>query len=140
MTGERELGRRLAGLDPALDPRPYLFAAVPGGSEGPLALAVFALVREEEGTTAVIDAEVAERAGLGGGPRFARITLRVHSDLAAVGLIAAVAGRLAAAGIAVNPLSGRLHDHLLVPWDERTRALGELLELASEARAAAGRR
>ena len=73
MTGERELGRLLAGLDPALDPRPYLFAAVPGGSEGPLALAVFALVREEEGTTAVIDAEVAERGRAGRRP-----ALRAH--------------------------------------------------------------
>lgn len=88
----------------------------------------------------IVDAARAESAGAPPGPAFARLTLRIHSDLEAVGLIAAVAGRLAAAGIAVNPIAGLRHDHLLVPWEERSRALGELLALAREAGgAAAGR-
>ena len=41
----------------------------------------------------------------------------MHSALEAVGLTAAVATALAAAGIPANVLAGYSHDHLLVPED-----------------------
>ena len=41
--------------------------------------------------------------------------LQVHSALDGVGLTAAVAGALAAAGIACNVIAAFHHDHLFVP-------------------------
>ena len=116
---------------PALDPRPYRYVALREGEAGRLVASAFALVREDEGAAVVLDEESAARAGAPPGEPFARITLRVHSDLLAVGLIAAVSGRLAAAGIPVNPFAGLRHDHLLVPWRDRERALAELRALAA---------
>ena len=112
-----DLAGMLAGMAPVLDPREWRFVLV----ESDQPAAAFALIREEEGTTAII-------AGEGGG--FARITLMVHSALEGVGLTAAVSGALAAAGIACNVVAGFHHDHLFVPWDRRLEALDILQRLA----------
>jgi len=91
--------------------------------EAALVAAAFAIVREREGVTLVLTVEEARARGLEGAGQWALITLQVHSSLEAVGLIAAVATRLAADGISVNPLAGYHHDHLFVPWSDRERAL-----------------
>ena len=109
----------LAGMAPALDPRAWFFVVV----EGEVPADAFAVIREEEGTTAIV---AGERAGA----PFARITLMVHSALEGVGLTAAVAGALAEAGIACNVVAGYHHDHLFVPWDRREEALAILQRLA----------
>jgi hypothetical protein len=135
MTGERDLSRLLAGLAPELDRRPQVFARLGGEPGAELAAAAFAIVREREGVTVVLAAEEAARFGLPVDPRWARITLTVHSDLAAVGMLAAVAAELASAGIAVNPVAGWFHDHLLGPWERRDEAARRLRELALRAAA-----
>ncbi|WP_197511421.1 ACT domain-containing protein [Tessaracoccus coleopterorum] len=66
---------------------------------------------------------VADWEGLGYEGTYAWITLTVHSSLEAVGLTAAVAGRLARAGIACNMLAGAHHDHLLVPTERADEVL-----------------
>jgi hypothetical protein len=43
------------------------------------------------------------------------ITLDINSRLEAVGFLAAITARLAADGIAANPVSAFHHDHLFVP-------------------------
>jgi len=55
----------------------------------------------------------------------------VHSALDAVGLTAAVAGQLAAAGISCNVIAARYHDHLLVPHVRAHEALGLLQQLST---------
>ncbi len=85
---------------------------------------VFALIREAEGWTSILPASAGE---------WARISLTVHSDLAAVGLTAAISGALAAAGIAANVVAGFRHDHILVPWERRQEALHILNSLGDEA-------
>ena len=115
-----ELSAMLAGLAPALDERAWFFAVVDG--EPPAD--AFAIIREQEGTTAIV-------AGEGGG--FARITLTVHSALEGVGLTAAVSGALARADIACNIVAGYHHDHLFVPWDRREEALALLRALTATA-------
>jgi len=61
---------------------------------------------------------------------WARISLTVHSDLAAVGLTAAFAGALGREGISCNVIAGYHHDHLFVQWDRRFDAVAALGALA----------
>jgi hypothetical protein len=106
-------------MAPQLDPRAWYFEVVHGTPPAD----AFAVIREEEGVTAII---AGDRAGM----PFARITLTVHSALEGVGLTAAVSGALAKAGIACNVVAGYHHDHLFVPWERRDEALGVLQRLA----------
>ena len=64
------------------------------------------------------------------------ITLEVHSSLEAVGFLAAITARLAAAGIGVNPVSACFHDHLFVPAERAEDAMSILEGLAAENAAA----
>jgi len=53
----------------------------------------------------------------------------VHSSLDAVGLTAAVSGRLAAHGISANMIAAYYHDHIYVPQNKAQLALQVLAEL-----------
>jgi uncharacterized protein len=53
-----------------------------------------------------------------------------NSSLQAVGLTAAVSGKLAAKGIPANVVAGFYHDHLFVPSDRAQEALAALRELS----------
>jgi hypothetical protein len=117
-----ELSAMLAGMAPVLDARAWFFVVIEGAAPDD----AFAVIREDEGVTAII---AGERAGM----PFARITLTVHSALEGVGLTAAVSGALADAGISCNVVAGYHHDHLFVPWDRRGEALAILLGLAANA-------
>jgi hypothetical protein len=119
LTGETDLARLLAGLDPELDPVEYRFETV---AEAPPLGEAFALIREAEGITIV-------RPGRG----WARITLRIHSSLEAVGLTARVASALSVRGIAANVVAGFHHDHFFVPWQRRAEAMEALRQLARSA-------
>lgn len=132
MSGETDLGRLLAALSPALDPEHYVFATVPGDS-APAALSPRMSFAEAEGLTLIVTREDAAAHGLAGAFPCRRLTLTVHSDLAAVGLLAAVTGALARAGISVNPVAGFYHDHLFVPEDRAAEAMDILAGLADDA-------
>lgn len=128
---ERDLRRLLAGLAPVLDARAYVFVALGDRPPEPdLSAAALGAVREREGVTLILPATLARERGLPDAPRWAHLELTVHSDLEAVGMMAAVAGALAAEGISCNPLAGYHHDHLLVPWDRGADALATLERLA----------
>jgi uncharacterized protein len=118
---ETDLNMLLRTMEPVLFPEPYGFAvrdAVPP-------FLPFAMVAEEEGLTVV-----APLALLGAGEPWARISLTVQSDLAAVGLTAAFATALGREGISCNVIAGLHHDHLFVQWDRREDALAALRELS----------
>ena len=107
---EHLLNVLLAEMNPELQEGPYAFCVtdeVPAGS-----VATFV---EREGTTVVLALERAVALGLE--PLFVAdwITLTVNSSLDAVGFLAAISARLAAAGIACNVFSAVHHDHLFVP-------------------------
>lgn len=133
MSGERNLARLLAGLAPELEPRPLVFARLAGEPGPELVAAAFAVIREREGITVVLAADSAGQLALPVEPLWAKVTLTIHSDLAAVGMMAAVAAELAKAGIAVNPVAGWHHDHLLVPWERGEEAVRLLAALAQRA-------
>jgi uncharacterized protein len=132
----RDLGQLLRTLEPAREPGVVVFAALAPGASMP-AVDVIATFREREGLTIVVEESTARAAGITPLFRAAWITLTVHSDLAAVGLTAAVAGALATAGIACNVIAAAYHDHLFVPVEQADDAMAVLGELAAQARSRA---
>lgn len=128
MAAVSDLDALLAGLDASSDRTPYLFCSVPTSPwppAVPTGVEPVAVVAEDEGFTVVVAAEHADAAGLDADRAFlaGRVTLRVHSDLAAVGLTAHVSRVLADAGISANVVAGRFHDHVFVPFDRLDEAL-----------------
>lgn len=123
---ESDLAVLLRTMEPELHPEPYGYAVWTAGL--PL-ISPFATVSEGEGTTVVGTLAEMRAAGMRSEP-WARISLTVHSDLAAVGLTAAFATALAAAGISCNVIAGYHHDHLFVQWDRRGDAMVALQALS----------
>lgn len=134
MSGERDLTKLLTAMEPRLDPGRYVFTTLPPGRGVPYGVTPVVTVNEEEGLTLVLRQEEADRAGLGYDYVAGWITLRVHSALDAVGLTAAFATALADAGLSCNVVAGFHHDHLFVPHEQATRALGLLTALAGRGR------
>jgi len=118
---ECDLTVLLRSMEPELFPEPYGFVVW----HGVIPFQPFATVAEAEGLTVV-----APLAVLGEAVPWARISLIVHSDLAAVGLTAAFAAALAREGISCNVIAGFHHDHLFVQWDRRRDAMAALEALA----------
>lgn len=125
----RDLDRLLAQMQPVLNPGRYAFVAVPEDVTLDQRRVV-ASVREAEGLSAILLQQDALDLGLPVAFVAAWITLTVHSDLAAVGLTAAVSRALADAGIGCNVVAGLRHDHLFVPFDQAQQALDALRALA----------
>ena len=125
-SGERDLSKLLAGLEPELHDGEWVFAV----ADDPAGLDPIATVREAEGLTVVVPRASADAAGLDYDFVAAWITLTVHSSLDAVGMTAAFAAALTERGISCNVIAGSFHDHLFVPVDraadavEALRALG----------------
>lgn len=124
---ERDLAIILQTMEPVVHPEPYGYGVWAGGL---LPIEPFATVSEDEGLTIVAPLAELRAAGMPS-EAWARISLTVHSDLAAVGLTAAFATALGAEGISCNVVAGYHHDHLFVQWDRRGDALAALRRLAS---------
>ena len=122
---ETDLAVLLRTMEPVLFPEPYGY----GVWDGELPFQPFATVAEAEGMTVIAPLAAMEKAGIVSDP-WARISLTVHSDLAAVGLTAAFAAALGAEGISCNVIAGVHHDHLFVQWDRRGDAVAALEALA----------
>ena len=123
---EQDLVILLRTLEPVLHPEPYGYGIWAGGV---LLIKPFATVSEDEGLTIVAPLAELGAAETQSDP-WARISLTVHSDLAAVGPTAAFATALGAEGISCNVIAGYHHDHLFVQWDRRGDALAALRRLA----------
>lgn len=125
--GETDLQRLLAGLAPALASRPRAIRTQ--AIDAPPPAGALMLFREDEGLTVITETD-----GNSDDTAWAQITLRVHSSLEAVGMMAAVANALAVHGISCNPVSGYFHDHLFVPWTRREDALRAIEALSRTGR------
>lgn len=132
MTGETDLKTLLASMTPELLAGTYVFATLPPDVPQPEGLEPVMVFREREGTTLILREEDAKAAGLNAMFRCRMVTLNIHSSLEAVGFLAAITTRLAAAGMGVNPVSAFYHDHLFVPADRAEEALELLRQLARE--------
>ena len=127
----RDLATLLATMSPELRPGTWAWCALPDAT--PLdGVEPIATMREDEGLSVVVAENAALARGWPVAFRAAWITLRVRSDLAAVGLTAAVARTLADAGIACNVIAGVHHDHLFVPHERAVDALAALRALQGD--------
>lgn len=129
MSGETDLDRLLAGMEPVLHPGTYAFATLDAGALPPT-ITPRMTFREAEGMTVILLRQDAEAAGIACGFPSRMITLNVHSALEAVGFLARITTALAAEGIGVNPVAAFYHDHLFVPEDRAEDALAILRRLA----------
>ncbi|MEX0964445.1 MAG: ACT domain-containing protein [Pseudohongiellaceae bacterium] len=130
MAGEQDLDKLLAQLQPSLLPGDFVFCSVAAAKYGELAeLQPIASYQEDEGLSLVLSKRSADEAGLAYESVFCCISLLVHSSLDAVGLTAAVAGRLAANEITANVIAAFHHDHVYVPKEKADLALALLATL-----------
>lgn len=125
--GETDLQRLLAGLAPEPAPRPRAIRTQ--AHDAPMPVGAILSFREDEGTTVVVETDAVESTDAME-PRWAQITLRIHSSLDAVGMMAAISTALAARGIPCNVVSAYYHDHLFVPWARRDDAMAALAALS----------
>ncbi|QEY24051.1 ACT domain-containing protein [Neisseria animalis] len=130
----RDLDVLISTMQPELHEGVYCFATVNAAAAAQLSAAeIVASIVEAEGLSVVVREETALKHGLSADFRAARITLTVHSDLAAVGLTAAFAAALGQAGISCNVVAGNCHDHIFVPYDTAEQAMGVLRALQQNA-------
>ncbi|MEM9056900.1 MAG: ACT domain-containing protein [Pseudomonadota bacterium] len=121
---ERDLVTLLANMSPVADPVDYVFETAAHGTAAPDdALMMF---RESEALTFIRPARDNDAL-----PRFRRITMRVHSDLEAVGFTAAFSRALTNAGVSANVVAAAHHDHVFVPAADLARAMQALEALSA---------
>jgi uncharacterized protein len=132
MMGTKDLSSLLRNMSPRLIKNEYVFCAVPPDRSEPIEAEPLMAFEEEEGLTVILDQQDADRNDLHYDQTWAMITLDVHSDLEAVGFLAAVTARLAKHGISTNVVSAFFHDHIFVPSDWSGKALHVLNELVRE--------
>lgn len=128
-----ELEQLVQTMKPRLNPGIYTFCTLQKNQ--PIPEGTISWFVESEGISVILPKEAAQRSGLPIGFQAEWITLEVHSDLAAVGLTAAVSGALAETGISCNVVAGYHHDHLFVPVGKGQDALQVLLQLQAESHA-----
>ena len=131
MSGESNLAALLRSMEPRLHAVEHGYGHLPPEQDLPPGLIAFAVVREAEGVSVVAPVDVLAWYGVDHLGGWARISLTVHSDLAAVGLTAAIAAALAGAGLSANVIAGYFHDHVLVPWSRRDDAMAALARLSA---------
>lgn len=129
MAGIHDLSQLLAKMEPELQEGEYVFLTFPTSSKPSLPADTVATIQEPEGLTAVVPRYWADTNGYSFDFVAAWILLRVHSDLAAIGLTAAVSTALAEGGISCNVIAGYYHDHLFVPKEKAPEALANLRKL-----------
>ncbi len=112
------LGELLRSMSPLLHDGEFVFCS----ASTAIADAV-ATFREDEGLSIVIARERADQLPLPYTSVWAWITLTVHSDLEAVGFLAAITRALADEGISCNAIAALHHDHLFVPHARREDAM-----------------
>lgn len=134
----RDLAVLLRTLEPELHQGVYVYSTVPPETTDLGAVPVLATFRETEGVTLILTEEEAIRRRFPIHFRAAWITLRVHSDLEAVGLTAAFAQALAAAGIGCNVVAAAYHDHIFVPVERAEEAMAALRALQERATSRCG--
>ncbi len=108
---------------PRLHKDPYVFMTSKKGFSAKISAGAVMTFKENEGITLIIERDKASVVQKKNQDTWAMITLQVHSDLNAVGFLAALTQKLAEAKIPVNAVSAFHHDHIFVPWARRHEAM-----------------
>ena len=122
MSGEKDLARMLATIEPKLQDGDYVFCSITDGTAVDIKDVVLYFT-EEEGPTLILKKEKADQLGLDYAFVAAWITLTVHSSLEAVGLTAAFSKALADKGISCNVVAAYYHDHIFVAQKDAREAM-----------------
>jgi hypothetical protein len=139
VSGGTDIATLLADMDPTLSAVEVVFCSFPNAAVADQAfLDPIGSFIEPEGLSLIISRQVAEAHGIAFSVVLQGITLNVHSSLEAVGLTAAVAGRLTQHGISANIVAAYHHDRVFVPVADAERALAVLRTLQAEAAASRG--
>lgn len=129
--GETNLEKLLASMSPELMDGEYVFCTFQDAQYGDYSyLKPIATISESEGFTLIIPKSMADKYKVHYVSLFKGITLSVHSSLDAVGLTAAISGKLAERGISANVIAGYYHDHIFVQSELAEHALESLNELS----------
>lgn len=129
MTGETNLNSLLQSLNPVLNRGEYVFCVVKNINSLDTSDIIMTF-KEKEGTTVILNKEIADKLSMEYDFVSSWITLEVHSSLAAVGLTAKFSSVLAAEGISCNVVAGYYHDHIFVPSADASKALDLLKSLS----------
>jgi len=132
MSGETDLRKLLAKMQPELLRGEFVFCSVSQARLAQLDFFPLGLFREKEGITLIVERSIADDEDLDYTFVARMITLTIHSSLEAVGFLAAITSKFARAGISVNTISAMYHDHLFVSTDKAEDAMTLLMELSHD--------
>ncbi len=124
--GERDPDQLLRNMEPVLEDEELIFYSLPSHEADDYLAISRGYYVEREGTTLILGRHLADLNKLNYNLVFRRITLSVHSSLAAVGFLARITEVLAAQGISVNVISAYYHDYLYIKSSEADEALKTL--------------
>ena len=119
MHGERNLETLIRTMQPQLKAGKWVFRTSPTLFDATTLESAILMFKEPEGVT-IISPATDEDVDV---PTWAMITLSIHSDLEAVGFLAAITTALAAMDIPVNAVSAYFHDHIFVPYERHEDAM-----------------
>ncbi|MDF2180308.1 ACT domain-containing protein [Aliiglaciecola sp. CAU 1673] len=134
MQGESNLNQLIANMQPVLKEPVFVFVTLPKGQSWRADVHPKMVFMEEEGTTLIVEREVAEAQRWDYAFPCRMITLNIHSSLEAVGFLARITAVLARLEMGVNPVSAFYHDHLFVPEDRADEAVTALQQLSLQCR------
>lgn len=126
-SGETDLDNLIKNMQPVLEDEDLVFCSLSPARAEEYFVLCQGYYLEREGITVIIGKHLADLNDLAYDLVFKRITLNVHSSLAAVGFLARITEVLAAQGISVNVVSAYYHDHLYIQSNLAQAALETLL-------------
>ncbi|MFA5351764.1 MAG: ACT domain-containing protein [Candidatus Gracilibacteria bacterium] len=129
MKGISDINILLKSMNPKLRKGEYIFAVVTKNQAKTLNPVM--TFEEEEGETVVIDKQEADAKKISYDSSWKLITLTIHSDLQAVGLIAAISNKLAESEMSINVVSAFYHDHLFVSPERSEEAMQILKNISA---------
>jgi len=129
MKGEKNLKNLIKNMKPVLNKGNYVFVTVKDLSNIKREDTICEL-KEEEGTTIVIEKRKADHLNLRYNFVASWITLMVHSSLEAVGLTALFSAELTKHNISCNVIAGYYHDHIFVDEKDAKKAIIVLTNLS----------
>jgi hypothetical protein len=127
--GISDLKALLTSMNPKIIKGEYVFCTMSEAESSSSRVNPISVFHEEEGISLILKKEEAERYSIPFSSIWARITLKVHSSLLAVGFLAVITDKLAKAGISVNVVSAYYHDHLFVPLEKADEVMSLLMSL-----------